>query len=117
MGDSVDCPRCGERHGVAEAHTCPKTVENLEEFIDELIPFVRHSPGCPAEQPPRGESACLCSLDGTLGMAFEPGRVIMCSGCGCHAINGDGSEDWAHRRVDDRDEYRCEHCALSAGGY
>lgn len=71
--------------------------DELLDRIQELVPYLRHSPGCQAEKPGSDESACLCSLSATLdGLRDDHGiDVTRCHGCGQQAITPDGTEDWA----------------------
>jgi hypothetical protein len=73
-------------------------VSGIEDVMRDLIPYLRHAPGCIDHQD-REQYPCLCGLEATLtelGQAFDI-EVVRCHGCGVHAITPDGTEDWAWR--------------------
>lgn len=99
--------------------------DEAQDVILELVPFLRHAPGCPTEKD-RDDEACLCSLSATLDGLRDDHRVdvVACCGCGVHAINGDGTEDWAwmiikHRAVGmslpEPAKPYCHSCAVALG--
>jgi len=87
----------------------PELTDEAHDLILEVVGHLRHSPGCTVEQP--GEW-CLCGLETLLGEWRRLYRIdaVRCRGCGVHAINGDGTEDWAWR--EDPLEPFCHGCAV-----
>lgn len=96
------------------------TPEPLEQFVAELVKYLRHTEGCPTNSD-GDESACLCSLTPTLlSLRDDHGiHVVRCRRCGVHAETPDGTEDWAYRTEKHDGHpvecFYCNGCAVAEG--
>lgn len=81
--------------------------------IVELVRWVRHDPLCPIGMKVEG-GACTCGLDLMIEELRKDYRldVVRCSGCGAHAENGNGTEDWAWRPGVEVEPF-CNSCAVA----
>lgn len=86
--------------------------EILEEQIRDLVPHLRHSPGCIDHSQPF--EWCPCGLETLLGelRRMLGTEIVRCEGCGVYAITPDGTEDWAWR--ENPLEPFCHGCALAS---